>query len=83
MGLEVLYLLIPVTFILAVLALGMFVWAIHAGQFDDLETPAMRILFDDSLPAPPKAEAGATAVETTQAGPARPGLDHFPGKRPA
>ncbi|RLB62996.1 MAG: cbb3-type cytochrome oxidase assembly protein CcoS, partial [Deltaproteobacteria bacterium] len=24
-----------------------FVWAVRSGQFDDLETPAVRILFDD------------------------------------
>ena len=47
MGLEVLYLLIPVTLTLALVALGLFFWALHSGQFDDLETPAIRILFDD------------------------------------
>jgi cbb3-type cytochrome oxidase maturation protein len=47
MGLEVLYLLIPASILLAVIALGLFIWAIHSGQFDDLETPAIRILFDE------------------------------------
>jgi cbb3-type cytochrome oxidase maturation protein len=47
MGLEVLYLLIPATVLLAGIALGLFFWAIHSGQFDDLETPAIRILFDE------------------------------------
>ena len=46
MGLEILYLLIPATFLLAVIALGMFIWAIHSGQYDDLETPAIRLLFE-------------------------------------
>lgn len=59
MGLEILYLLIPATFFLAAVALALFVWAIHSGQFDDLETPAIRVLFDDgTVPAPP-AEAPA------------------------
>lgn len=53
MGLDVLYLLIPASVLLALVALALFVWAIHSGQFDDLETPAIRILFDD---APPGAE---------------------------
>jgi len=35
------------------LAVALFVWAVRKGQFDDLETPAMRILFDDE-PAPKK-----------------------------
>jgi cbb3-type cytochrome oxidase maturation protein len=48
MGLEVLYLLIPASFVLALAALAFFVWAIRAGQFDDLETPALRMLDDES-----------------------------------
>ena len=27
--------------------LGAFVWAVRSGQFDDTETPPIRILFDD------------------------------------
>ncbi len=53
MGLEALYLLIPASILLAAIALALFIWAIHTGQFDDLETPAIRILFEDgSDPAP-------------------------------
>lgn len=48
MGLEVLYVLIPVSVLLALGALAVFLWAIQSGQFDDLETPAIRILFDDA-----------------------------------
>jgi cbb3-type cytochrome oxidase maturation protein len=28
--------------------LGAFVWAVRSGQFDDMCTPALRILLDDS-----------------------------------
>ena len=83
MGLDVLYLLIPVTFALAATALGMFVWAIHSGQFDDLETPALRILFDETVPVPPAEAAGSPAVATTRAHPAPPDIVPIPGKRPA
>ncbi len=27
-----------------------FVWAVKSGQYDDTESPAMRMLFDDSKP---------------------------------
>ncbi len=47
MGIEILYLLIPASTLLAVISLAMFIWAIRSGQFDDLETPAIRILYDD------------------------------------
>lgn len=81
MGLDVLYLLIPVTLILAGVALGLFVWAIHAGQFDDLETPAIRILFDDG-PPPAEAEAnGPTPHDGARAEPAAPGSEHHAAKR--
>ena len=53
MGLEVLYLLIPASVLLAGVALILFIWAIHTGQFDDLETPALRVLFEDGTSAEP------------------------------
>ncbi len=30
--------------------LGIFIWAVKNGQFDDNETPPYRILFDDDKP---------------------------------
>jgi cbb3-type cytochrome oxidase maturation protein len=44
---NVLLLLIPAALALGLLALGAFLWALHAGQFDDLDGAASRILFDD------------------------------------
>ena len=44
---EVLYLLIPVSLVFVGLIAWVFLWAVRSGQFDDLETPAVRILFDD------------------------------------
>lgn len=43
---NVLYLLIPVSLILLVVAVAVFFWAVRNGQFDDLDTPAYRILMD-------------------------------------
>jgi cbb3-type cytochrome oxidase maturation protein len=28
-------------------AVAAFIWAVHHGQFDDLETPAVRVLHDE------------------------------------
>jgi len=47
---EVIYLLIPVAIILTIIIVGVFIWAIRHGQFDDLEGPAHRILIDDDQP---------------------------------
>ncbi len=45
-----LYLLIPVAVVLVALAIWMFFWAVDNGQYDDLDSPAHSILFDDEDP---------------------------------
>jgi cbb3-type cytochrome oxidase maturation protein len=49
---ELILVLLPFALLFAGIALALFVWAAQSGQFDDLETPAVRILFDDEPPAP-------------------------------
>jgi cbb3-type cytochrome oxidase maturation protein len=44
---SVLYLAIPVALIVALIAVIAFVVQVRNGQYDDLETPARRMLFDD------------------------------------
>ena len=44
---SVMFILLPLALLLAGVALLVFVWAARAGQFDDLETPALRILHED------------------------------------
>lgn len=44
---NIFYLLIGVSLFVALIFLGAFIWAVRTGQFDDSETPSMRILFDD------------------------------------
>ena len=51
-----LLLLIPISLVLLGIAIGLFVWAVRRGQFDDLDTPALDILHDD----PPPSAADAT-----------------------
>ena len=56
-----LYILIPITFLLLGIAIAAYLWAVHSGQFDDLDRESSRILFDDDpeqneprSPAPPE-----------------------------
>jgi len=49
--LAVLYIVIPIALVLAGAGLAAFLWAVRKGQFDDLDTPAVRMLFDDEPPA--------------------------------
>lgn len=43
---EVLYFLIPVSFLLAGGALFGFIWAVRNGQFEDLAAPGQRLMMD-------------------------------------
>jgi len=45
---EILYLLIPMSAVLVLLILGVFAWAVHKGQFDDVDREGERILEDDA-----------------------------------
>ncbi len=44
---SVLFVLIPLAFLILIVAIGAYVWAARKGQFDDLDTPAVRALHDD------------------------------------
>jgi cbb3-type cytochrome oxidase maturation protein len=44
---SVVYILLPVAVLLAAAAVTGFIWAVRRGQFDDLDTPAIRVLYDD------------------------------------
>lgn len=44
---DIVILLIVASMSLAVLFLCCFIWAVGRGQFDDLQTPALRVLFED------------------------------------
>jgi len=53
---SVIYIVLPLSLLLVVVAVGFFIWAARGGQFDDLETPAVRVLFDDEEPEPRPAD---------------------------
>ncbi len=42
----ILFALIPLAVMLLAVAVWAFFWAVSSGQFDDLDTPALRILLD-------------------------------------
>ncbi|MBH24647.1 MAG: cbb3-type cytochrome oxidase assembly protein CcoS [Myxococcales bacterium] len=44
---SILYILIPLALVLSAGSVAVFWWAVRDGQFDDLETPALRILTDE------------------------------------
>ena len=46
---SIIFLILPITLLLSLGAVAAFAWATRGGQFDDLQTPALRALHD---PAP-------------------------------
>ncbi len=50
---SVLYIVLPLAIVMAGLALAAFILSVRQGQFDDLDTPQLRMLFDDE-PKPRK-----------------------------
>jgi len=45
---NLLYLILPLALAIGAGFVAAFVWATRKGQFDDMETPAMRVLFEDA-----------------------------------
>ncbi len=44
---SIVFVLLPVSVVLAAVAVAGFVWSVRRGQLDDLVTPALRMLDDD------------------------------------
>jgi len=70
-----LYLLIPVAVVLVALAIWMFFWAVDNGQYDDLDSPAHSILFDDE---DPKHQAGVDEASAKPSAPQEQPVDREP-----
>ncbi|WKB52852.1 cbb3-type cytochrome oxidase assembly protein CcoS [Eleftheria terrae] len=47
---DILFLLVPLSVLLVMALLALFAWALHGGQFDNVEREGERILWDDALP---------------------------------
>ncbi len=46
---EVLFILLPATLLIGGLFVGLFIFSVNKGQFEELEGPANRALIDDTL----------------------------------
>ncbi|MAT50010.1 MAG: cbb3-type cytochrome oxidase assembly protein CcoS [Porticoccaceae bacterium] len=67
---ESLYLLIPLSLIVLLIAVAIFVWAVNSGQYDDVDREGERILFDDDnrfeKPKPPESDERDTSGEPAE-----------------
>jgi cbb3-type cytochrome oxidase maturation protein len=58
---DILYLLIPLSSVLVLGIVGVFAWALHQGQFDELDGEGARILFDAPQGEPRRAPEESNA----------------------
>jgi cbb3-type cytochrome oxidase maturation protein len=66
---SILYLMIPMGILIVIGAVWAFFLAVNSGQFDDLDSPAWRILLDDDTKPPQqgnKPEPGAPASKESK-----------------
>jgi cbb3-type cytochrome oxidase maturation protein len=54
---NILLVLIPVTVVVLLVAVGLFFWAVNHQQFDDLDSPAILPLLDEPAPEEPTARS--------------------------
>ncbi len=52
-GMDILYLLVPLSVLLVFVIGAVFWWSLRSGQFEDLEGEGFRILMDDDKPVSP------------------------------
>ena len=62
-----LYILVPISLVLLAVAILGFLWAVERRQFEDLDSPAWRVLLDDDA-APPQQDAPADDARDDDAG---------------
>jgi cbb3-type cytochrome oxidase maturation protein len=58
---SIIFVILPITLLLSLAAVSAFAWATRGGQFDDLQTPAIRALHD---PVAPVSEPSVTRKST-------------------
>lgn len=60
----VIFFLIPLSVIVAVCFLGLFIWAVRSGQYEDTCTPAMRLLLEEKKSNAADNSKDKTEIET-------------------
>lgn len=48
---EIVYVLLPLSLLLALLGLGAYLWSVKSGQYDDLDGDRLRVLLDEEKDA--------------------------------
>jgi cbb3-type cytochrome oxidase maturation protein len=69
-GMDILYLLVPLSVVLVFVIGVVFWWSLKSGQFEDLEGEGFRILMDDDKTAQPNGmQSTDTSIDSDQSRP--------------
>lgn len=63
---NIILLLAPFSVLLGLMAVGAFFWTLRAGQYDDIEGSAARILIDDADPEAPDGQDPPTQSQEAE-----------------
>ncbi|HMV08455.1 MAG TPA: cbb3-type cytochrome oxidase assembly protein CcoS [Cyclobacteriaceae bacterium] len=58
---SIIALLISISLTIALIFLGVFLWSMKSGQYDDTYTPSVRMLFDNDVKRPDEKETAVKA----------------------
>lgn len=72
---SVIYIVFPLALLIVAIGVAAYVWATRSGQLDDLETPALRMLHDDSDTAHGPRRDGGSPPNGTPADRSHPGRE--------
>ncbi|MBF0186842.1 MAG: cbb3-type cytochrome oxidase assembly protein CcoS [Magnetococcales bacterium] len=75
---ETVFILLPLAIFLGGIGLALLIWAVRNGQFDDMEGPAYRILFDDDDTMIPSNTSPSKAAPVTSGSEKAPSHEAFP-----
>lgn len=70
---SVIIVLILASLLVGLIFLGAFVWSVRSGQYEDIFTPAMRVLLDDAGDPNPLPKTGGPAVPLPVSNQNKPG----------
>jgi cbb3-type cytochrome oxidase maturation protein len=65
----IIFLILPITLLLSLSAVAAFAWATRGGQFDDLQTPALRALHDPTAEPAALGQARSAGPQPTRRAP--------------
>ncbi|MBL0176578.1 MAG: cbb3-type cytochrome oxidase assembly protein CcoS [Ignavibacteria bacterium] len=61
---DVMFVLIGFSLLVALVFLGAFLWAVRSGQYEDQYTPSVRMLFEEKRPAESIESTKEDAIQT-------------------